>query len=210
MAGGACEGWNPELEVVMDIPIQEMKTALREQVVKRLSGIPAGERTTASAQARALLAQQTVWQSAQTILFFAPLPGELDVWPLLPAAIEAGKSVALPRFDRHLKNYTACHIQDPETDLHTGHFGIREPNTYCSRLSSSRVDLILVPGVAFDAKGHRLGRGKGYYDQLLTVIGGKRCGVAFEEQFVAEVPVEPHDARMDYLLMPTRWVEIVT
>ena len=157
-----------------------------------------------------MLAEQAPWRNAKTILFFAPLPGELDVWPLLSVALDAGKSVALPLFDRHLKHYTACKIQNPETDLHTGHFGIREPNTYCARLSSSRVDLILVPGMAFDMKGHRLGRGKGYYDQLLAVIGGKRCGVAFEEQLVPEIPIEPHDARMDYLLMPTRWVEMVT
>jgi 5-formyltetrahydrofolate cyclo-ligase len=194
----------------MGVTIQETKSALREQIAPRLQGIPTAERVVASAQARALLAEQPVWLKAETILFFAPLPGELDVWPLLPAAIDAGKSVALPLFDRRLKNYTACQIQNPETDLHVGHFGIREPNTYCSRLSSRRVDLILVPGIAFDAKGHRLGRGKGYYDQLLAVIGGIRCGVAFEEQLVPDIPIEPHDAVMDHLLTPTRWLKMVT
>jgi 5-formyltetrahydrofolate cyclo-ligase len=194
----------------MEATIQETKSALREQVAARLKEIHATERGMASAQARTLLAEQPVWLKAQTILFFAPFPGELDVWPLLPAAIEAGKSVALPLFDRRLRNYTARQIQNPDTDLHVGHFGIREPNTYCDRLNSSCVDLILVPGVAFDAKGHRLGRGKAYYDQLLAVFGGKRCGVAFEEQLVPEIPVEPHDATMDFLLTPTRWLEIVT
>jgi 5-formyltetrahydrofolate cyclo-ligase len=192
----------------METTIQEAKSALREQIAARLKGIPAAEQALVSAQARVLLAAQAVWLKAQAILFFAPLPGELDVWPLLPAAIEAGKTVALPLFDRRLKNYTACQIRNPDTDLHVGHFGIREPNTYCSRLNSSGVDLILVPGVAFDPKGHRLGRGKAYYDQLLAVFGGKRCGVAFEEQLVPELPVEPHDARMDFLLTPTRWFNI--
>ena len=192
----------------MGLAMQQAKLALREEVGRRLQAIPAPERAVASAQARALLANQALWRDAQTILFFAPLPGELDVWPLLSAALDAGKSVALPLFDRRLKNYTACQIQNPETDLHAGHFGIREPNTYCPRLSSGRVDLILVPGVAFDIKGYRLGRGKGYYDQLLAVIGGRRCGVAFDQQLVPEIPVEPHDARMDCLLTPTRWLEL--
>jgi 5-formyltetrahydrofolate cyclo-ligase len=188
--------------------VEQAKIALREEVAQRVQGIPATERSAASAQARALLTEQALWRSAQTILFFAPLPGELDVWPLLSVALEAGKGAALPVFDRRLKHYTACLIQDPDTDVHVGHFGIREPNTYCSRLTASHVDLILVPGVAFDAKGHRLGRGKGYYDRLLAVIHGTRCGVAFEQQLVPEVPVEKHDARMDYLLTPTRWVEM--
>jgi 5-formyltetrahydrofolate cyclo-ligase len=192
----------------MGTTIQEAKSALREEVVQRLKEIPAAERAVASARARALLTEQAPWRNAQTILFFAPLPGELDVWPLLAAALAAGKRASLPLFDRHQKNYTACIIENPDTDLHIGHFGIREPNTYCSRLASSRVDLILVPGVAFDAKGHRLGRGKAYYDQLLAVIRGTRCGVAFEQQLVPEVPVEEHDARMDCLLTPTRWVEM--
>jgi 5-formyltetrahydrofolate cyclo-ligase len=177
-------------------------------VAERLKALPAADRTAASAQARALLAEQPAWRTATSILFFAPLPGELDVWPLLSVAIEAGKSVALPLFDRRLQHYTACEIQNPDTDLHLGHFGIREPNTYCSRLTSNRVDLILVPGVAFDPAGHRLGRGKAYYDRLLAVIGGGRCGVAFDQQVVPEVPVEEHDARMDYVLTPTRWVEV--
>ena len=187
---------------------QQTKIALRELVAERLKALPAADRTAASAQARALLAEQPAWRTATSILFFAPLPGELDVWPLLSVAIEAGKSVALPLFDRRLQHYTACEIQNPDTDLHLGHFGIREPNTYCSRLTSNRVDLILVPGVAFDPAGHRLGRGKAYYDRLLAVIGGGRCGVAFDQQVVPEVPVEEHDARMDYVLTPTRWVEV--
>jgi 5-formyltetrahydrofolate cyclo-ligase len=192
----------------MGATIQDLKAGLRDQMGKRLGGIPAAERAVASAQARALLVDQPLWRTAQTILFFAPLPGELDVWPLLSVALHAGKSVTLPLFDRRLKNYTACEIQDLESDLHIGHFGIREPNTYCRRLSSGSVDLILVPGVAFDTNGYRLGRGKGYYDQLLASIAGKRCGVAFDQQLVPAVPFEPHDARMDFLLTPTHWVEI--
>jgi len=191
----------------MGATIQQAKIVLREQVGERLRRMSAEERAAASTQARALLTAQTLWQSAQSVLFFAPLPAELDVWPLLAVALGVGKKVALPRFERGTRTYTACLIQNPETDLQVGHFGIREPGAHCSCLASGRVDLILVPGVAFDQQGHRLGRGKGYYDQLLTVIRGTRCGVAFDQQIAQEIPVEPHDARMDYLLTPTRWVE---
>ena len=69
-----------------------------------------------------------------------------------------------------------------------------------------RLDLILVPGVAFDPGGHRLGRGKGFYDRLLAGMRGTKCGVALEEQIVAAIPVEPLDVRMNFILTPTRVV----
>ena len=69
-------------------------------------------------------------------------------------------------------------------------------------------DLILVPGVAFDLHGRRLGRGKGFYDQLLAAVRGTTCGVAFEQQMVREVPVEPHDIHLNSILTPTRWIEL--
>lgn len=166
------------------------------------------ERTVASAKARSLLAAQPLWQKAQSVLLFAPLPEELDIWPLLLDALRAGKQVALPRFNRQTKSYAAFQIQDPDADVETGHFGIREPNAQCPALASGPLDLILVPGVAFDRQGHRLGRGKGYYDKLLTVLRGRRCGVAFDQQVVEEIPVEGHDARMDCVLTPTLWMRL--
>jgi 5-formyltetrahydrofolate cyclo-ligase len=186
--------------------LPDVKRALRKQVRTELKRMAPEERAAASAQARAALAAQALWKEAQSVLLFAPLPGELDVWPLLAEALSAGKQVALPRFVAERRTYVACQIQNPATDLEVGHFGIREPGRQCGRLSSKRLDLILVPGVAFDLQGRRLGRGKGYYDALLTALSGTACGVAFDQQIVTEIPVEPHDVRMNCLLTPTRWV----
>ena len=111
-------------------------------------------------RARALLAAQPHWRQAKSVLFFAPLPEELDVWPLLNQALEAGKKVALPRLLAAANKYIACQVQDPDKDLSVGHFGIREPVEHCPELSLNPLDLILVPGVAFDLHGRRLGRGR--------------------------------------------------
>lgn len=191
----------------MQETIREAKRALRQQVGAALKRLGPAERAAASAQARARLAAQPLWQKAESVLFFAPLPEELDLWPLLTDALSARKHVALPRFVAATRTYEVCPIQDLDRDLQVGHFGIREPNGHCGRLSSNRLDLILVPGVAFDSHGQRLGRGKGYYDQLLRTLRGTTCGVGFDQQVVDSIPVEPHDVRLDRVLTPTRWIE---
>jgi len=165
------------------------------------------ERTEAAARACVRLKQQAVWRDSHLILSFAPLPEEIDIWPLLPEALSAGKKVALPRFDSATNAYVACRVENLDRDLVSGKFGIREPGAHCPRISAAARDLILVPGVAFDLNGHRLGRGKGFYDQLLASLRGGKCGVSFDQQVVREIPVESHDVRLDCLLTPTRWVE---
>jgi 5-formyltetrahydrofolate cyclo-ligase len=166
------------------------------------------ERAAGSKSARGRLAGQRQWQAAQSILFFAPLLQELDVWPLVNEALAAGKVVALPRFVPETTSYIACRIRDPEQELKTGQFGIREPGDGCGQISLNELDLTLVPGVAFDPQGRRLGRGKGFYDRMLAAMRGKTCGVAFDEQIVRSVPVEPLDVSVNCILTPTRWIEL--
>lgn len=181
------------------------KAALRAEIHTRLQALPRGHRTVESAQICARLAATELWQRAATVLLFAPMADEPDIWPLLSLALGAGKSVALPRYDRATKSYGAALVQHAEHDFVSGHFGIREPATACAPLPLNRLDLVLVPGVAFDLNGGRLGRGKGYFDALLSAIRGATCGVAFDEQIVSAVPREPHDIRLNYILTPTRW-----
>jgi len=187
--------------------ITESKSALREQIRTRLKAMTAGERAVASEQACALLEQQSVWKNAKLIFFYAPMVNELDIWPLLVDSVAAGKTVALPRFDPATQRYVACQITDLVKDLNEGQFGIREPGGHCIAVPPNRLDLILVPGVAFDPHGRRLGRGKGFYDQLLAFVRGTTCGVAFDEQIVETIPVEPHDVQLNCILTPTRWIE---
>ena len=188
--------------------MKEAKAALRRQIASDLAKISAAERLAASAQARALLENQRAWRQATVVLLFAPLPAELDIWPLLAGIIAAGKVASLPRFVAETGRYTACRVQDPERDVRPGRFGIREPNPLCPEVPLNRLDFVLAPGVAFDLHGRRLGRGKGFYDQLLAGVRGTTCGVAYDEQIVREVPVESHDVYLNCILTPTRWIEL--
>lgn len=149
--------------------------------------------------------RQPAWLAAKSVMLFAPLPDEVDIWPLVEEALATGKIVALPRYARLGRNYTAAIVRDPRADLIPGHFGIREPHAGCAEISMNRLDLVLVPGVAFDPQGRRLGRGKGFYDRLLADVRGMKCGVAFDEQLVDEVPVGPQDVPLNCILTPTRW-----
>ncbi len=153
------------------------------------------------------LKQTRIWQEAGTVLFFAPRTDEPDVWPLLELALAQNKICALPGYVPHLKGYVARRINDPVHDVVPGKFGIREGAPSCPEISLNQLDLLLVPGVAFDSQGRRLGRGKGFYDRLLAATRGTKCGVAFDEQLVPAVPVEPHDVVLDCILTPTRWIK---
>ncbi len=188
--------------------MRDLKSSLRSQLREKIKTLSPIRRTADSSLARRLLEQQSIWKESQTILFFAPLPDELDIWPSLSVALAAGKHVFLPRFDHESNSYTACQIKSPDTDLRLGQFGIREPTDTCPEIPLNRLDLLLIPGVAFDLHGRRLGRGKGFYDQLLATVRGKTCGVAFDEQIVDEVPVEPHDVLLNCILTPSRWIEL--
>jgi 5-formyltetrahydrofolate cyclo-ligase len=166
------------------------------------------EREQASTRARDLLRRQKAWQSAQTLLFYAPRAGELDLTPLLEEALQAGKAVALPRFDSETETYQAVAVSDYKGDCAPGKFGILEPGAHCRPMSLKRLDFVLVPGLGFDLSGCRLGRGQGFYDRLLAGIAGVKCGVAFDQQVVERLPAQGHDVSMNFILTPTRWLEI--
>jgi 5-formyltetrahydrofolate cyclo-ligase len=191
-----------------DDNVNHAKAALRAKMAAELKKLNATERAAAAIKACALLEQQAVWRSARALLFYAPLADEPDLWRLLEDSLANGKLVALPRFLPEQNTYVACHIIQVGSDLVAGKFGICEPRESCPIIPLNRLDLILVPGVAFDLNGHRLGRGKGYYDRLLAASSGPACGVAFDQQIVSHVPSGPHDARLSCILTPTRWHDV--
>ncbi len=136
------------------------------------------------------------WQAARRVLLFVPLPDEIDLSGLIPAGLAAGKQVALPSFHPETGLYVAREIRDATGDLVPGRFQIPEPGLHCRTLPVSELDYLLVPGLAFDAAGGRLGRGKGFYDRLLSLATGRIWGVGFVEQVGPAVPAEPHDRRL--------------
>ena len=182
----------------------EIKATLRRQLRERLQSLSADERSQASAQIRQRLAGQPVWQKAQSILFYFPTASEPDLWPLAIAALSRGQQVALLRYAPDTDSYVPCLVREAARDLQPGRFGIPEPAAHCPIFNLKQLDLALVPGIGFTLDGGRLGRGKGYFDRLLAEVPGFKCGVAFDCQVTAEIPLEPHDVRLNCILTPTR------
>ena len=187
--------------------IRQRKRELRSQILARLAAMVPQRQAAASAELRQRLEARPEWKEAASILFYAPIQAEPDIWPLVSTALALGKVVALPWYSVAEGKYFACRIRDAGTDVVCGRFGIREPAAACASGTLNRLDLILVPGVGFDMCCRRLGRGRGFYDKILAIVEGRRCGVGFDEQVVDRIPLEPHDVALNCILTPTRWIE---
>ena len=190
----------------MSVPA-EAKAALRREVRARVARLTPEQRGEAADQFFQRVTTWSVWREARTVLLTWSLPDELSATGLIAAALAEGRRVALPGFDAASGQYVAYEVNHHEQDLVPGKFGIREPHPDLLKVFLTELDLVIVPGVAFDATGNRLGRGRGFYDRLLgEASGADFCGIGFDEQIVSRVPVEPHDIQLHYLLTPSRVV----
>ena len=133
----------------------------------------------------------SLWHRADTVLLYHPLPDEVDTTPLLTNALRTGKRIILPKVNGD--NLTLHEYRGPES-LAPGAFGIMEPITPSIPLPTLCIPLAIIPAVAYDPRGHRLGRGRGYYDRLLPALGLKHSiGVCFSFQLLQRIPIESHD-----------------
>ena len=142
-----------------------------------------------------------LWRAAGTVLLYHPLPGEVDTTLLLDNAMNMGKRVLLPKVvgdELELRIYTPDSLQ-------RGAFGIMEPIGQLFPVESyHEIDLAIIPGVAFDRHGTRLGRGKGYYDRLLSLSpNAYKIGICFPFQMLEHLPSEPHDILMNEVVSVT-------
>ena len=181
-----------------------IKQSLRIEVRARLREMTDDAQKFLSRRTCETFLSQAIYNNSTSILLYMPLRGEVDVRLILERAISDGKSVALPRYIPETAAYSAFFVGDQP--LVPGPFDILEPLA-TDPAPLNRLDLIVAPGLAFDPRGRRLGRGKGFYDRLLSEASGLKCGICFEEQLLAEIPVEPHDVTLDFIATPARWLD---
>ena len=178
------------------------KSQIRADMKAFLTGLSPADRHARSMAACHQLISTREFKNAQMIMIFMAMPTELETSTLAVRAWQEGKNIAVPRLDWNAKRMEPVEIRSLDVGMHTTGPGIREPVTGTA-VPLGLIDMIVVPGLAFDRHGYRVGRGKGFYDRFLAQreIQALRCGLCFHEQLItAAIPVEPHDMPMNLLV----------
>ncbi len=178
----------------------ERKGRLRAALSERRAGVASAEAREAARAVAERLAACDEFAAARRVALYASLPDELPTGPLLDAVRAARKTELWPRFDagRPLE-FAAC----AREELVPGRHGVSVPQASLPASALGRGDLVIVPCVAFDAAGRRLGRGGGYYDRTFppgAEDGAVLAGVGYGFQLLEEVPAERHDRRLDLMV----------
>ncbi len=173
------------------------KKALRERLLGLLRHQQEESRLNKSRAVLRKLFETREFKKATTVMFFSSFDGEVQTFDMMRQAQYLGKKIALPVTIKKEKNLIPRLIKDLDDDLCPGPYGISQPCAQdAETVELDRLDLVLVPGLAFDGQGNRLGRGQGYYDRFLKRLPKTTpCfGLAFDFQVVSCLPsVEEHD-----------------
>lgn len=180
------------------------KQLLRQEMMARRQALEGAERQRLSQAAQAHLIASEWFDRAGLILLYQPMRGETETSLVAAAALKAGKRLALPRVVKSPRGLTLYAYAGDPGALAPGAYGILEPDPGWAQVGPGEVGLAVVPGVAFDRHGHRLGYGGGFYDRTLPLVRSANpaavlVGLAYEFQVVPALPRDPHDIPVDGL-----------
>ena len=177
------------------------KSQLRQELQKCLISIPVEERKEKSRRACRNLIATREFQNASAIMMYLSLPHELDTSEAILCAWQLGKTVVVPKVSWQQRHMIPVKISSLETGFSEEVGGLRNPITGAP-VPFEDIDLVVAPGLGFDRKGNRLGRGGSYYDRFFANKGLKapKCGFAFAEQLIESVPVTDNDVPVDFLV----------
>ncbi|MBF0607950.1 MAG: 5-formyltetrahydrofolate cyclo-ligase [Candidatus Magnetobacterium sp. LHC-1] len=185
------------------------KSAIRRSVLHGRDAITAADKDTRDAEIKTRLLRLRQFRDATTVMFYASFRSEPETLTIIADALGSGKLVALPKVDMLKRQLDIYEIRNMG-ELVSGCMNIPEPDVSQSRRIDteqlSRFDLIVMPGVAFDTAGGRLGYGGGFYDRLLSSMQYRHpllVALAYTEQMVDDIPMQEHDVRVDMIITDT-------
>jgi len=152
-----------------------------------------------------------LFKKAQRLFCYVAKKNEVQTDHLLKSALKQKKEVYVPKYSAKKKAYFSKRIAHFPNDLTCGKFGILEPKGETQRLSNlNKIDLFIIPGVSYDKKGTRLGRGKGHFDQYLKDVFKSSClmGLAFDCQVMPRLPKATHDIQVSRIITEKRTIKI--
>jgi 5-formyltetrahydrofolate cyclo-ligase len=180
------------------------KSQIRAEAIAARRAIPRPQLVQASRLVEENLASQREYRDARVVCSYVSKEDEVQTDGIIRRMFAEGKRVAVPLIDLPSVTLTFSEILGLD-DLSAGHFGILEPGPGAPRVPLSRINLILVPLVAWDDRGHRIGYGMGYFDRALSEAGRPfAVGLALESQRIRKVPNGPSDVRLDMVVTEKR------
>ncbi|MHC4599721.1 MAG: 5-formyltetrahydrofolate cyclo-ligase [Planctomycetota bacterium] len=176
------------------------KRKLRNSVLEARDALSEAERASKSEAIQNRLFALPQWPPDGPVLFFHTMKTEVNTVPMMKVALDASIPVSLPRMAEG-GALELLMVTDLDEDLEPNAIGIREPRPGAPRVNPRDLRIVIVPGVAFDPLGYRIGYGGGYYDRLLASAPRPlRVGLAFDLQRVPSLPRQPHDVPVDVLV----------
>lgn len=192
----------------MTTPVQQSKDGLRERLRSQLAGLSIADVRRASAAIWERLSVLSEFASAHRLLVYVSTGREVDTHGLIQQLLAMGRRVCVPKFDGATQRYIASELRDFSAELMEGKFKILEPKPETVRaVAVADLDALVVPGLAFDETGNRLGRGTGYFDRILREARGATIGLAYDFQVLEEVPADTRDVAVDFIVTETRLVQ---
>ncbi len=180
-----------------------MKHKIREEIKYKFKAYSVLEKSRKSAIIKNKLFNEEGFKKANVVMFYVSLKDEVDTFLMIDEALKAGKRIAVPVIIKENKRLIAGEIHNRLEDLESQHFGIYQPRQDRVKEVPLEIrDLVVVPGVAFDRKNIRLGRGHGYYDRFLSGLPKrtKTIGLAFDFQVLEDLPQDPHDVPVSKII----------
>jgi len=180
-----------------------MKHKIRRHIKNIISSYSMLEKAQKSAIIKGTLFNEEEFKKARVVMFYVSLKDEVDTLAMIDEALKAGKRIAVPVILKKENRLIAGEIHNRLEDLESQHFGIYQPRQdRVKEVPLDDIDLVVVPGVAFDRKNIRLGRGHGYYDKFLSGLPKrtKTIGLAFDFQVLEDLPQDPHDVPVSKII----------
>jgi 5-formyltetrahydrofolate cyclo-ligase len=187
--------------------VKARKIEIRRSTLARRDALSKEERSEKSAAIKERLFDFANFLEAKIVLFYMSYNNEVDTEPMIRKTLEAEKVVALPLVNTEKKKIVPFKIDNLDRDIRPGYRGIREPiPERCKQIPAQYINLAIIPGVAFDERGGRIGHGMGVYDRFIPQldITTRKVALAFECQIVPQIPMEPHDRYTDIIITEKR------
>jgi len=187
--------------------LKAKKSEIRKTTRAKRDALSKKERSKKSAAIMKQLFDFANFLESRIVLFYMSNNSEVDTEPMVRKALEIEKIVALPLIDPEKQEIVPFKVDNLERDVRPRYRGIREPIPQrCKQIPVQHINLAIIPGIAFDVRGGRIGYGTGFYDRFIPQldITTRKVALSFECQIVPQIPMEPHDRYTDIIITEKR------